>query len=344
MSAMVTIDDIAREAGVSCTTVSNVILGRSNRVSQHTKDNINRIIRERGYVPNMSARALVSRTSKVVALINHLDPKTSGNFMEDPFHTAFIGAIEEALRQGGYYLMLRTVTNSEDLTAFLRNWNVDGLFMTGLFEHEELHQTLAGAGKPVVLVDSYLGDYGGVVNVGLQDYEGALLATRYLLEQNHRRIAFAGPPIRVGGVVERRLMGYKAALEEAGVPFDPEIVFEREFSTTGTIELGALLADRRDITALFATADIMAAGIMSGLQQNGRKVPDDFSVVGFDDINWCRMTMPMLTTVHQDAGRKGEIAAGAMMALLEGEAVPERNTILPVRLVVRDSVRALPGA
>jgi LacI family transcriptional regulator len=339
--AMVTIDDIAREAGVSCTTVSNVILGRTNRVSHKTKDNINRIIRERGYVPNMSARALVSRTSKVVALINHLDPKTSGNFMEDPFHTAFIGAIEEALRQGGYYLMLRTVANSEDLLAFLRNWNVDGLFLTGLFEHEELHATIVSTGKPVVLVDSYLSDHHGVVNIGLQDFEGAFLATKFLLEQNHRRIAFAGPPIRFGGVVERRLMGYKAALGEVGIPFDPEIVFEREFSTSGTMQLGAYLAERPDITALFATADIMAAGIMSGLQQSGRKVPDQFSIVGFDDINWCRMTMPMLTTVHQDANRKGEIAADNMMALLEGEPVEERNTILPVRLVIRDSVRAL---
>jgi len=338
---MVTIDDIAREAGVSSTTVSNVILGRTNRVSRETTETINRIIRERGYVPNMSARALVSRTSRVVAIINHLDPKKSGNFMEDPFHNAFIGAIEQTLRESGYYLMLRTVGNAEDLTSFLRNWNVDGLFMTGLFQEDDLYETLLSAGRPVVLIDSYLADYSRMVNVGLQDFEGAYLATEYLVRNNHRRIAFAGPPIRLGGVVEQRLKGYRQALKDASLPFDETLVFEREFSTHGTMELGAKLALRHDITALFATADIMAAGIMSGLQQAGRRVPEDFSIVGFDDINWCRMTNPMLTSVHQDAGRKGEIAADYMSKLLEGKPVPARSVILPVRLVERESVRML---
>lgn len=338
---MVTIDDIAREAGVSSTTVSNVILGRANRVSKETTENINRIIRERGYVPNMSARALVSRTSRVVAIINHLDPNKSGNFMEDPFHNAFIGAIEQTLRESGYYLMLRTVANAADLTSFLHNWNVDGLFMTGLFREDDLYATLLASGRPVVLIDSYLNDYSRMVNVGLQDFEGAYLATEYLIRNNHRRIAFAGPPIRPGGVVERRLMGYRQALADADVPFESGLVFEREFSTRGTMELGASLAGRRDITALFATADIMAAGIMSGLQQAGRRVPEEFSIVGFDDINWCRMTNPMLTSVHQDAGRKGELAAEYMSRLLEGKPVPSPSVILPVRLAERQSVRRL---
>ena len=336
---MVTIDDIAREAGVSSTTVSNVILGRTKRVSKETTDTINRIIRERGYVPNMSARALVSRTSRVVALINHLDPKKSGNFMEDPFHNTFIGAIEQTLRESGYYLMLRTVGNSEDLLACLRNWNVDGFFMTGLFEEDDLYETLLQANKPVMLIDSYLSDYSRMANVGLQDVEGAYLATEYLIKNGHRRIAFAGPPIRTGGVVDKRLGGYKKALEAYGLPFDAALVFEREFSTHGTMQLGELLAKRADITALFATADIMAAGIMSGIQQSGKRVPDDFSIVGFDDINWCRMTMPMLTSIHQDANQKGEIAADHMMRLLELKPLPERNVILPVRLVERQSVK-----
>lgn len=108
------------------------------------------------------------------------------------------------------------------------------------------------------------------------------------------------------------------------------------------MEFGAALAQRRDITAVFATADMLAAGIMSGLQQSGRMVPRDISVIGFDDINWARMTMPMLTTVHQDAAQKGRIAAECMIRLLEGEPVTQRNQSLPVRLVPRDSVGAPP--
>jgi LacI family transcriptional regulator len=102
-----------------------------------------------------------------------------------------------------------------------------------------------------------------------------------------------------------------------------------------------MIAERSDITAVFATADVMAAGIMSGIQQNGKRVPDDVSIVGFDDINWCRMTYPMLTSVHQDANMKGEIAADYMMKLLDGESVAQKEIILPVSLSKRDSVRKL---
>ena len=134
-------------------------------------------------------------------------------------------------------------------------------------------------------------------------------------------------------------MGYRSALEEAGLPFDQELLYECEFSTTKMMALGGEMADRKDITAVFATADLLAAGLMSGLQQSGRMVPRDISVVGFDDINWSRMTMPMLTTVHQDAVAKGRLAASCMLRLLEGERIAVHNQILPVRLVVRDSVR-----
>ncbi|MDL2300653.1 substrate-binding domain-containing protein, partial [Clostridiaceae bacterium OttesenSCG-928-D20] len=136
-------------------------------------------------------------------------------------------------------------------------------------------------------------------------------------------------------------LGYKSALKSAGIEFDPELVFEREFTTHGTMELGAAIAKRSDITALFATADVMATGIMSGIQQSGKRVPEDFSIMGFDDINWCRMTNPMLTTIHQDAGKKGEVCADMMMRLLEGQEIEETNIILPVSLVERNSVREL---
>lgn len=338
---MVTIDDIAREAGVSHTTVSNVIRGNKNRVSEKTKENIMRIIEEKGYVPNMSARALAEGSSKVVAMINHLDPKKSGYFMEDPFHNTFIGAAEHVMRTGGYYLMIRTISNATDLREFLANWNVDGFFMAGLFEDTDLYPVLLSSGKPVVLIDSYLADYGDMINVGLEDFEGSYIATQHLIANNHRRIAFAGPPIKPRGVVEQRLQGYKKALQDAGLEFDEELVFEREFSTSVAMKLGDQLASRQDITALFATADILAAGIMSGLQQAGRMVPQDFSIVGFDDINFCRMTYPQLTTVHQDADRKGKLAAAYMMDLLEGQQLDDRQVILPVRLVRRGSVRSL---
>ena len=130
---MVTIRDIAQATGVSATTVSNVIHGKSNRVSAETIQNINNAIKELGYVPNMSARSLVSSSSKVIGFVNHAVKRENANFMEDPFHSAAIGAIEAALHENGYYLMLHTVETAEELATFVQNWNLDGLFFTGIF-------------------------------------------------------------------------------------------------------------------------------------------------------------------------------------------------------------------
>lgn len=338
---MVTIEDIAKEAGVSATTVSNVIHGRTNKVSSYTVELINEIIRERGYVPNLSARAMKTRSSKVVALINHLESRDQEKFMSDPFFMDLTSAVEKALRERGYFLMIRAISESEDLLAFLRNWNVEGVFMPGLFEDESFYQTLLDLKLPVVLTDSYVSNLGHMTNIGLQDFEGGRIATEHLIRNGHKRIVFAGPKVKPGGVVEQRLLGYKQALTDNGIPFDPSLVYECEFSTTKMMELGGALAKREDITGVFATADILAAGIMSGLQQAGRMVPRDISIVGFDDINWARMTMPMLTTVHQDAVKKGRLAAECMIQLLEGESNQLQNRVLPVQLVERHSVRKI---
>lgn len=339
---MVTIEDIAREAGVSATTVSNVIHGRANRVSSNTVDLINEIIHKRGYVPNLSARAMKTRSSKVVALINHLEPRDQQKFMSDPFFMNLTGAVEKALREKGYFLMIRAISDPEDLLAFLQNWNVEGVFMPGLFEDEPFYQTLRTLNLPVVLTDSYVSDWGNMVNIGLQDFEGARLATEHLISKGHCRIAFAGPAVKAGGVVEQRLLGYRKALEEHGIPFDASLVFECEFSTSKMIVLGKKMAKRRDITAVFATADMLAAGLMSGLQHAGRMVPKDISIVGFDDINWARMTMPMLTTIHQDAEEKGRLAAKCMIRLLEHKSIENRNQTQLVQLIERESVSAPP--
>lgn len=256
---MVTIEDIAREAGVSATTVSNVIHGRTNKVSSYTVDLINEIIRERGYVPSLSARAMRTRSSKVVALINHLESRYQQKFMSDPFFMDLTGAVEKALRERGYFLMIRAISDPEELTAFLRNWNVEGLFMPGLFENEPFYETLRGLKLPVVLTDSYVSDLGNMVNIGLEDFEGARLAVDYLAKLGHKRIVFAGPAVKPGGVVEQRLLGYRRALAQNGVEFDPSLVFECEFSTGKMTALGESLATRKDITAVFATADMLAA-------------------------------------------------------------------------------------
>lgn len=336
---MVTIKDIAEYSGVSPTTVSNVIHGKSKRVSAETIRIINDAIKELGYVPNMSARSLVSNSSKVIGFVNHVVTNKNKNFMEDPFHSVAIGAIEQTLRENGYYLMVRTVETSDDLVTFLRNWNVDGLFFTGVFK-DAFFEAISTLHVPVVLVDSYVRQK-HFCNVGLEDFKGSYQATMHLIQNGHKRIAFASPSIKDGGVLQERFLGYKAALVESGIPFDKSLVLQHEMDLASCELAAKELSKLPNVTGLIVTADIMAAGIMASLKKMNIHVPDDISIVGFDDISLSQLTAPTLTTIHQDMNLKGRVAVDFMLKLLEGEELSSNEIILPTHLVERESVRSL---
>ncbi len=334
-----TLKDIAREAGVSATTVSNVINNKKNRASTEMVSRIQAIIARENYIPSMTARTLAKNVSPIIGIINHLVYRVSGGFMADPFHNTFMGSIEDRVREREFFLMVRTVEDSRGLEEIRRNWNLAGMIFTGLFQ-DEFFEYVYAMKTPFVLIDSYI-DSPDVCNVGLEDKKGAYIATRHLLERGHRVIAFTSPFMRRGGVVWHRMLGYLQALQEFGIPFNPELVFEQEILIGEGIRLGHLLSQRKDITAIFSTADILAAGIMSGLREAGVSIPEEKSIVGFDDSYLSQITYPRLTTVHQDAAEKGIVAIELMLAQLTGKPIRERKIVLPVRLVERESVRTI---
>ncbi|HAH63478.1 MAG TPA: LacI family transcriptional regulator [Treponema sp.] len=335
---MPTIKDIAKEAGVSVTTVSNVIHNVNSHVAPETVERINKIIQKYRYTPNMSARALVNKSSKIISVINHLIPEQSGNFMLDPFHSAVIGGIEREVRERGYYMMIRTVEDENELMAFFRNWSMDGVIITGVFE-DSFYKSLVKSDIPYVLLDSYIQDT-SVLNIGLEDYKGGYIATKYLIDKGHTQIVFASPPIYKKGVIQERYRGYRDALNDAGIGFSPKNVYQQEINIDDGTRLGYELAKRLDVTAVFATADILAAGIMSGLHEKGIRIPDDVSIIGFDDLFLSRITSPQMTTVHQDADKRGVLAVDLLIDCLEKKKV-EKNVVLPVQLIERSSVAAL---
>jgi len=334
---MPTIKDIAREAGVSVTTVTNVIHGRNRRVAQSTVDRINTIIRENNYTPNLSARALVNKSSRIIGVINHLIQSQSISFFQDPFHSALLGGIEKKLQERGYYMMVRTVADEAELYSLFNNWSFDGVILTGLF-NDSFFARLLETNKPIVLLDSYIKN-DRIFNIGLDDRKGGFMATEYLIKKGHKNIVFASPPIHRHGVVEERQKGYKAALKKFNIPYSKENIYQQEITLDEGIALGHVLSKRKDISAVFATADILAAGILTGLVQAGRRVPEDISLIGFDDFFYSRLTSPPLTTIRQDAMEKGIIAAGIMSDYLEGIENLPRNITLPLSLIERDSVK-----
>lgn len=332
---MPTIKDIAAIAGVSPTTVSNVLHGHYKRVSPDTVSRIRALLKQEGYVPNMSARALVSNQSRIIGVINHLVPLESGGFFQDPFHSVLLSGIEQTLRGRGYYLMVRTVENMAELHSLLTNWTIDGLIFIGVFPRE-LYYSLRSQPRPYLLIDSYIDD-ARCLQIRLDDRRGGYIATRHLLEHGHRDILMCCPHMEEGGVIYERLQGYKQALAEFGVPFRPENICESSFSIDDGIALGKRLAQRRDFTAIFATADILAAELSTGLTLAGRRVPQDVSIVGFDDLNISRMNCPPLTTVHQDVAQRGAMAVDLLIRAIEGGAYAP-PAVFPVSLTERDSV------
>lgn len=337
---MVTIKDIAAATGVSATTVSNVINGKTGRVSAQTIDKINTAIKELGYVPNMSARSLVSRSSKVIGFVNHVLTTKDSNFMEDPFLSKFIGILEQVLRENGYYLMLRTAETPEQFHSFLRTWDIDGLFLAGIFKDDFFDAITSQPLPPTVLVDSYV-HQNNLCNVGLEDFGGSNMATKYLIDKGHRNIAFASPRIKDGGVLMERFLGYKAALTEASIPFDNSLVFECGMDLENTKHVAEALAKRPEVTAIVTTADFLAGNIMANLHKCGIRIPEDVSIIGFDDLNICSITNPPLTTVHQNMDLKGRTAVKFMLDLLENTFPNPCEVSLPTEIIERESVRSL---
>lgn len=336
---MVTLKDIAAEAGVSITTVSNVVHNRTSRVSPERVAKIWEIIERRNYVPSMTARTLANDNSSIIGVITHLTPQNIGSTMSDPFLSTFVEGIERRTREEGYFMMIRSVEDSRALESLSRSWRLSGVILTGVFQNEFFEYT-RDLNIPFVLIDSYV-DFPDVYNVGLEDEKGAYIATKHLLENGHRVIAFASPTIREGGVVEKRLQGYRRALEEYGIAFDPSLVFTQEITVEEGCKLGHVLSKKKEITGIFASADILAAGIMAGLRERGVSVPQDKSIVGFDDNYLSRLTNPRLTTIHQDAEQKGILATDVILAQMRDEKLAQRSVVLPVSLVERESVRNL---
>ncbi len=336
---MVTLKDIAAEVGVSITTVSNVVHNRKSRVSPARVAKIWEIIEREHYAPSMSARSLAKDHSSIIGVVTHLTPQNMGSNMSDPFQGTLIAELEKRTREEGYYIMIRSVEDAGALVALSHSWQLSGLVLTGMFQDDFFNTTL-GLDIPFVLIDSYV-NHPDVCSIGLEDEKGGYIAAKHLLENGHRVIAFASPAIRPEGVIEQRFLGYRRALAEYGVEFSPSLVFSQEISVEQGKSLGRELSRRKEITGICASADILAAGIMAGLSECGVSVPRDKSVIGFDDNYLAELTVPGLTTIHQDAELKGSLAMDMILAQLRGETIEKRTVILPVSLVERGSVRSL---
>lgn len=335
--ARATIKDIAARANVSPMTVSNVLNGRRAKATDETVERIMAAVKALDYRPNMSARSLVSNASKMVGVIIPFTENQNQLLLDNPFYAEMLSGIESALRAAGYYMMLSGVGGRSPHLDTLSHWNVDALIVLGVYR-EALFDQVRALGVPTLLIDSYIDDP-EFYHLGIDDEAAACEATRYLISRGHTGIALATGVIRTDGVVERRVAGYRRALGEAGIPFDPARILSGSVTFDWGVEAAARLVELPVTTAVFCTADLLAAGLLAGLHKLGRRIPDDYSVMGFDNLSVSRMVYPALTTVDQTILAKGALAGQLVAAILDKQQ-PQRKTLIPVSIIERDSVGA----
>lgn len=339
---MITIKDMAEMLGLSTTTVSNVIHGKTSEVSQKTIQRVQKLLEEYDYVPNINARNLAQNQSKIIGLAmkGPLHKYSKTNMLIDPFISELVGTMEAEIRKKGYFMMLYISASIEEIIQYVSSWNVDGLIITGML-HDDYIKVKRRYKKPAVLIDGYLSkDVIQYANVGLEDETGSYQMTKYLLENGHREIAFIAD--NMAGVDYYRFLGYKRALEEYRLSAREENII---IIPMGKIETQDVLNDlyikAEKYSAFMFCSDYYAAIVLNYLQDRGLSVPWDISITGFDNNYFSRMVRPMITTVNQNVSQKGKQAVDYLIDLID-EKVPEQMDIkLPVELVIRGSVRKI---
>ena len=335
-----TLKDIAEKAGVSMMTVSNVINGKHTRVSQKTIEKVNAIIKEYGYVPNLSARSLTNKTSNIIGIIISMDNKDE-NLLENPYISTMIGTIEKELRINGYYTMVRSIYQNTDVITLLKNWNVDGIIFLYPNFQNTLGELLPSLPCPVAIFDSYL-ELPNLINIRSDDQKGLYLSTKYMINHGHSHIAFVAD-YENNFLLTERFQGYRQALRENDIPFRPEYVFSFTPSYEGGIQAGKQIASMQNmITAAVTTADICAIGIMEGARLGGYRIPIDLSVIGYDNLKLCQYTVPKLTSISQNITQKALLATKLLLERIRtGSNKAPIHVKIDVEIVERQSVISL---
>ncbi|MCL6528148.1 MAG: substrate-binding domain-containing protein [Thermaceae bacterium] len=330
MREIVTLSDVAREAGVSPSTVSRVINGTA-KVASRKREAVLKAIERLNYRPNIMAKGLAQGRSLTIGVISQE--------ISSPYYGEMLKGVEQALEGTPYHPIFASghwrVDREEAALRVLVGRQVDALVvMDGSVPQERLLELVNL--MPVVVVGR---EIQGLSCLSVDNAQGAFDATRHLLELGHRRIAHIAGPQSHPDAIER-LKGYRRALEEADIPFEPALVVEGDYlEPSGLLAVEALLARGALFTAIFAANDQMAYGANVALYRRGIRVPNDVSIVGFDDLPSSSYFTPPLTSIHQPGQELGWEATRLVLARLENR---EYTPISPsTRLVVRESTALL---
>jgi LacI family transcriptional regulator len=326
-----TIIDVANEAGVSFSTVSRVV-NNNKHVKPETRGRVLNAMMRLGYVVNQQARSLAGGRSQVIGL---LVPDVGNGYIGE-----IIRGVDEELAAAQYELMLYTThrrrTKESVYVATLTRGLADGLLLVVPDDPGAYLDSLAQQNFPYILVD-HQGINDACPAVGATNWQGGYDATTYLTGLGHRRIGFIKGNMRLGCAVDR-LAAYRAALADCGIDFDPELVVEGDFQQpSGYQGASTLLALADPPTAIFASNDMMAFGAMEAVRNHDLRIPEDVSILGFDDIPQAAHVHPGLTTIRQPLEQMGRLATQMLLRKIEDPDFAGDRIELPTTLVIRES-------
>ncbi len=320
---MVTIKDVAKKAGVSTATISRVLNNRGP-LSDKTVEKVNRAMEELGYRPNSLARSLVKGLSTCIGVILH--PLTQ------PYWADVANELERYASSMGYTLMI-TVT-SDDVELYKQKYNSIaasrplGIITAYINDTEEF---IAKSSIPTV----FWGNTNFTPSVSSDDYQGGILATRHLIAKGCKRLVHIGGYLKGRSSGNARSFAFIEECEKAGIEYKLYEVSERsnlilEYEQT----ISKVFYENTDMDGIFASNDIIAAHCINMAYSMGYAIPEDIKIVGYDDVSFCTLMHPELTTVHQYIDKMAEIVLSALFDMAEGKTVPQKQ-VIPVSLIDR---------
>ncbi|ARN93770.1 LacI family transcriptional regulator [Levilactobacillus brevis] len=330
MTRKVTIRDLAEAAGVSVTTVSQILNGKGERFSIETRQRVHQLQEDLGYVPDFNARNLIMKSAQTIGVL----VPNLGN----PFFSMFIRGVQQTSRERHFIPLIFGANHDEQLESYylqeLIKRAVDGLIIASAsITGEAIDNILKKNGIPYLLIDQNGGP--SVDRIRVDDEQGGQLAARHLLALGHQRIVVVMPEHPTQNL-RIRLAGFKAQLVDQQIPLADSAVITSPMTKLGGYQATAAVLAQHP-TAVFAINDETALGVMRGLHEQGVRVPDDISVLGYDDIDLDEYVVPKLTTIHQPVVTMGQQATELLINRVQNQRQPAQMVDLPVVLKQRES-------
>ena len=331
----VRIVDVADALGLSTATVSMVIHGKTEKISDETVKRVQQELEKSGYIPNMAGILLARNNSRIIGVVVNDHVKYEGRVLEDGFVMSSLNALSHEVNEKGYFLMIKTTSDIREIPVFASMWNMDGLILMGFCEadYDKLRNQMRIS---FVVYDGYFEKCSKVVNLVIDHYDGGYQAGRYFKELGHKKALC---------IADNFICMDKERIEGFSKAFGPGEIFRWETPKTQKERMNFYEDNyqellKNNVTAVFAVSDFYALEFMRFLQGKGIQIPKDIQMIGFDDTIASRESNPALTTIHQEAHLRAETAIKCLEAMRDGVEC-ETEIVLPVKLIIRESTRKL---